>query len=416
MRAQELLSTLEPPALRKLATALKADSADQAAIADAMRSVRAGAALMRACTSAVMREDVALLCANPFDTVAVDELVEPSAFTAIGFLIQNAAGEYEVNLDMALSAIRQTPLEFGFFPTLLARLSDAERIKTAKSLEIGPRPTIVDHILDISAALTDPAKLMRTVARLRESEREVVLDALALGELPDELDGFPLDSPAPTVTLDPGAAGRFGLVFWFEHEASGVEARPVVPLEIVETLARALEQVPPPPEVVAAKARKRPGTTTRRPRKKAEEPTPAPVPDALAQSGSGRAVDAVFRRASELAPSGANNPFRDPLAGSGGMPRATGPGSRLAGSGGMAPVDPLSTSSANSPFRLGRVSSIRAASAIVDVETAKVAEAVLGDPELASSVLEVVSESLVVLRVGVNARDWAEDCALRLGL
>jgi hypothetical protein len=62
------------------------------------------------------------------------------------------------------------------------------------------------------------------------------------------------------------------------------------------------------------------------------------------------------------------------------------------------------------------VTGIQAASAIIDVETAKVAAAVKDDAELAESVLEIVADSLVVLRPDVDAQKWAETCALRLGL
>lgn len=416
IRAEAILKDAQQERVRALAQAWSA-APSPAAVAAAMRGPEAAKRALAACSTPVMREDLLLLCANPFDPVAYDEVVDAPPFVAIGLLEETEPATLHVNVDIALAAVRSLPLEFGFAATLVARLSDDERTALGRAVEIGPRPSVIEALLDIAASIADPDALMRRVARLTDSQREIVRTALSLGELPDDLDAFPLDAAPPTVTVAEGAAGKLGLVFQYEHLPSGVRSRPVVPLELAEVLPGILEQVPPPPETVAAKARRRP--TRRAPRKKKTST------ESMEQSGSGaqvrsgassvfpgdsvnfrsRPADSVMRRAADPSKSGAHP--NDTLTQSGGM-------SALRDS--LATSAAMTASGAMTPYRLGRVKSVRPASAIVDVETAKVAEAVLRDTTLAGDVLEVKAESLVILRAGVDARAWAERCALRLGL
>lgn len=415
MRAKELVAELEPEELKELASGLGASSTP----ADVVRAMQASGVYelaARACLSAVMNEDLMLLCANPFDTVSSDELAEPAAFAQIGLIRAVDDDEYAVNLDMALAAAPFCSVEFGFAGTLISRLEPEERAVVAKAMEIGPRPSAIDTILDAAETLVTETTVMKHVAFLKSDDRKVLETALSLGELPDDLENFPLDSSPPLVTLDEGAAGRRGLVYWVSHEASGVDARPVVPLEIAEFLPRILEQVPPPPEVVASKSRRRrPGTTRRSPTKK-EAPSASSAASAPTESvqTSPRARDSM----STADRSGVTrNPFRSRSA----DPRDSGASS----SGVLKPVDPLSgsgsmsafgSSGSHSPYRLGKVTNIQSASALVDLETAKVANDVMLDDELAASVIEVVADSLVVLKAGVDPNEWAQTCAVRLGL
>ncbi|MFT6395985.1 MAG: hypothetical protein ACJAYU_000727 [Bradymonadia bacterium] len=419
MRAKQLVARLSLEQVRALAAEIGSAS-DASEVVRTMQGEGAYEIAAGSCVSAVMNEDLMLLCANPFDTVAADELADPAAFEAIG-LIALSGDEYAVNIDMALSASSSCSVEFGFAATLIARLAPEERTIVARAMEIGPRPSAIDTTLDAAETLCLESTVMKHVAFLRTKEREVLRQALELGELPDDLTDFPLDSSPPMVTLDQGEAGKRGLVYWVEHEPSGVDARPVIPLEVAEFLPKILEQVPPPPEVVASKSRRRkPTSTTRRPAAKKEAapkvaPAPVAAPTESALSAAGRTRD-PFARADR---SGASrNPFSSrptkPLP----SDASTGSGvfsasDSLAKSGGASPFGP---GAANSPYRLGRVTGIQAASALVDMETAKVAAAVMKDAELAESVMEVVADSLVLLRPGVDAQEWAENCAVRLGL
>lgn len=387
-------------------------AASPMAIASAMRSEKAKDTVFRTATTPVMREDIFLLCANPHDAVADDEVVDPEALTKCGFLVR-VDDELFVNADVALTLIATTPVEYGFAATLVARLSEADRMAVGRGVQIGPRPSPIDAILDISASLTDEAAIMRRVARLPDSHRAVLREALSLGELPDETDGFPLDAAPPTVVPEPGPAGEAGLVFRVAHEEAGLAPRPVIPLELMEVLPRLLSQVPPPPEPVAAKPRRR-GTSRRSSVKKRAADSSAPVAlesSAATSSANRMGPDVVTRRAHEsatgAAASGSGIASMDPMTQSGNI-------SVLRES--LRPGKSMTASGAMTPYRLGRVRSIQPAAAIVDLETAKVAEAAQKDPRLSEDILDVISESLVVLRAGVNAREWAEQCALRLGL
>ncbi len=419
MRAKQLVAGLSLEQVRALADEI-GSAHDASEVVRAMQSDGVYELAAGACVSAVMSEDLTLLCANPFDTVAADELADPSAFEAIG-LVSLKDGEYIVNTDMALAAAPLCSVEFGFAATLIARLTPEDRAVVARAMEIGPRPSSIDTTLDSAETLCLETTVMKHVAFLRTKDREVLHQALGLGELPDDLSNFPLDSSPPLVTVDQGEAGKRGLVYWVEHEPSGVEARPVIPLELAEFLPRILEQVPPPPEVVASKSRRRKSTSTTRrsaPKREAEPKvasTPARAPTESVLSSAGRTRD-------PFASSGSSGVSRNPFAS---RPVESRQGDGSTGSGALAISDSITSSGAsstfapggsNSPYRLGRVTEIRAASALVDMETAKVAEAVMMDSELSQFVIEIVADSLVLLRPGVDAQEWAEDCAVRLGL
>ena len=64
----------------------------------------------------------------------------------------------------------------------------------------------------------------------------------------------------------------------------------------------------------------------------------------------------------------------------------------------------------------GRTATVASAGALVELDSPRVAEAARRDDELGGDVLELIADTLVVLRAGVDPRDWAERCALRFGL
>ena len=315
--------------------------------------------LQAACASAVMREDLALLCANPFDRIAADELVDADAFSALALVSTEDGRDFEVTLDIALAALPYLPVEFGFVATMLSRLDAEELNLVGKAVEVGPRATRVIQALDIAARLTDEAWLMRLVAFLRESDRRKILDAIALGDLPDDVSKLDPSAPAPMVTLDDSEVGARGLLFWFEDPHRDIDARPVVPLELMQALPELFEKVPPPPEVVAAKSKKRRGPRAA-PKKK------APATPAWLEAGEEE------------------------------VPKE-------------APIEEVPR------YGLSLASAFDA-SAVVDLETARAAQAAQKDAELGDGVLAIVSDSLVVLHADIDAADWAERAALRLGL
>ena len=83
-RSADIVAALSAAQVAALARALRAESEDPAAILAAMRSPDVAERLQRVCESALMLEDLALLCANPFAPVAEDELVEAAPFAEIG--------------------------------------------------------------------------------------------------------------------------------------------------------------------------------------------------------------------------------------------------------------------------------------------------------------------------------------------
>lgn len=404
IRAAQWLDGLDADALRALASTW-GTAPEALALTMAMRGAEAGRIVRRACSGPGAREDLALLSANPFDEVEEDELVDPASLAAVGLVARRPDGSFDVNVDLALALAGSEPLEFGYAATLLARLSPPERATAARAMSIGPRPSWVDTVLDTAAEATSRDKVMVQLAHLRDTDRAVLHEALELGDLPDDLDELDLSAEPPRVSLDPGAAGQRGLVFRVDVPAAGLTDRPVIPLELAEHLQALLDQVPPPPEVVAAPARKRPSRTgPRKPRAARTEETLSDSSDALSISSTdARPVRGLDPRTR----SGSMSVARDAF---------TGSATAMSWSGSYTGSREVVASGAfTTPYRLGRVTSLRSAGALVDLETAKVAQAALADPELAPDVMDVF-DSLVVLHAGVEASTWAERCAVRLGL
>lgn len=370
MRATEVIAAMDARARGAAAKLIGSEGAEAEHLRAAMRHADVPARLRRICTSSVMKEDLALLCANPFDPVAPDEIADAAAFLRAG-LLSERDGEYHVNIDMALTALPDLPLEFGFTATLLARLSPSELASVGRAMEVGPRPSRVDHLLDLAAACSDEAKVMRHVARLREQDRDPVLIALTMGDLPDDLEGFSLEMAPPMVTLETGEAGQRGLLFRVAQPDVGLDARPVVALELAPMLTALMERVPPAPDAVSAPSprRRRRTTSYTRPAPIVVDDTPEPsqAPEETLRPGVRRAA--------------MRNPFERGADTSAGQRTAT----------------------------------AVAASAVVDLEEPRYAEAAQRDDELSPAILEVIAENLVVLREGVDVVEWVERCVLRLG-
>ncbi|MFT5993712.1 MAG: hypothetical protein ACJA1R_002646 [Flavobacteriales bacterium] len=371
MRATEILKGSPLARLRELGGVWGVE-AEQKDIIAAMRRDSAADVMRGVCNTPVMREDLALLCSNPFDTVGADEVADATTLQKAGFVHSDGDGGFAVNMDIALALTTEMPFEFGFLATLLARLDGEERATVAKSVSVGPRPSRVDQVFDIAEKLSDESQLIQQVAYLRESDRAVVRRALELGELPDDLSEMNTNASPPMVTLDEGEAGKRGLVFWFEDPERDIDARPVVPIELAAMLPSLLEKVPPPPEVVSGR------TINKRERRAAPKKKRAPT-----------TVEAL-----PDVPSATPAVSRNPLASS---------------------AAALSASPSAAPGSL-RVQRGVNAGGIVDLSSGRAAEAARKDEELGESILEVVADSLIVLRAGIDPRDWAERAALKLGL
>lgn len=368
MRAKQVIEERSEEARKEMSRLLKASAPTTEALLAAMRQTSLHSTVLRHCQSPLMREDLALLAANPFDVVRFDELVEPDIFEAIGLIHPVSEDECAVNLDMALTLVARTPIEFGFAATLLARLSNEDLQLVAKAAEIGPRPSHTDFLIDIAEAMIDSERIARHVAHLRERDRSGIVEAVAAGELPDDIDEMGPDVAPPLVTLDPGEAGKRGILFWFTHSDRNIDTRPVVVLELQDQVEAILEQVPPPPEVTATKKRTR-RTTTARPRRTSSK-SQSSTTESRAPSGN---TPTMARTTEEM-----QNPFAD------------------------SPAIPISAFSAVN------------ASGVVDLEVPRLAELAMKDPELSESVLDIVAENLVVLRAGVDVQEWVERAVLRL--
>jgi hypothetical protein len=376
MRAHDLLRRRTPESRKVIAQLLRLDSTDVDPIAVAMRSPTLLDHVLRHCHSPLMHEDLALLCANPFDAVRSDELVEAAMFERIGLLESTGRDTWSVNLDMALTLQPFMPLEFGYAATLLSRLDAPSLASVARSYGFGPRPNHIDHLLDIAQACVDEHSVMEQVARLNRRERLSIIDALDFGELPDDPSLVAPDAAPPAVTLDAGDAGKRGLVFWIEQPSTGLENRPVVVLELLPRLQSILDRVPMPPETISTKAapkRTRRASTGTRTRTPAQSVDAVPAGYAMPEPTSQFPPTPQFRRIDE-------------------------------------PVRPSYDSRMSAPVRAASVSGI---SGVVDVEEPRFAEAALRDPDLRPAMLEVVAETLVVIRAGYDPSEWAERFATR---
>lgn len=454
MRATELLKGCTQEQRRQIAGLLNADDSTIEVLVQTMRSPRVREAALAMCTSPRLVEDLWLVAANPFDPIRDDELHNASLFADIGLIARDSRpGRWRANLDFALTLVRESPVEFGFCATLLARLPSQELVTVARAMEIGPRGSIVDYLLEITAACIDRQRLNDHVAHLRKSQREVIDDALRLGELPNHLDDVSPATPLPTVTLDEGPAGQRGLVFRFVQRGRGIHERPVVPLESMKSLRELLDSVPAPPEAPAA-------------RRVSQRKRPTPVRDA---GGSERErlastmtdslrTDSV--RAESLRSEPARSATRSSTYGDEAAPRtsprATAPsstsftsntptGDRPAwpGFAGLSGLPSLNVAAANAAVQqsksgrstgsnkrrsddrpaLSQSSSQRLtrgiqgapASGLVDLELAKFTEAVRNDDEFNADIVEIIGDNLVVLAPGVDVQDWVERVAEKLG-
>lgn len=274
MRADAVIAALATSQRLNLAKELQVVGDDVASLSAAMRSDALASIVHAKLRTRALQDDLALLCANPFDPVAETDVSDIVALCRLGLLSPTSPGLWSVNLDMALTLVPTTSLEFGFAPTLLARLSAEDFKSTARALQVSPQKTRVDYILALADEMCRASTLTRVIMQLREEEREPLREALAAGELPDAPEGWTAKSPPPTVQVHASDVGRRGLVLQIAQPSVGVEMRAIVPLESMDLLPDILAQTPAPPPVITKTVRRR--TTTAAP--KAERSAPARPP------------------------------------------------------------------------------------------------------------------------------------------
>jgi hypothetical protein len=395
VRAAEIVERRGPEGAQALHAALRAMSPSPADLVEAMRGPGIVTIVNRACRTIGSREDLGLLIANPWEPVGEDEIDHAPIFDRLG-LIERVDDAWHVNVDMALALVASTPWEFGFAATLIARLGSEDTKTLSRAVEVGPRPHPIDFVVEAATAAIEPERVRRHVAHLTAAERAPLRAAITLGELPDEVSGASDDDVIAHVTLDPGGAGQRGLLFWIAWPDRENDARPLVPLELQTRLEEWLDEIPPAPDVERVRSRKQPTrrTTSRRTSSTTSRPgvstgrggvprTEPPSTDRLA------AVAAKPLARSQVS---TGSPARMPA----GEPTLRGPMTTTGGS------------------RAIPAASVCAAAALVDLESPRLANLARQDAELGRAVLEVVADTMVVLREGVDAADWAERCAIRL--
>ena len=434
MRASETVARLSPQERSEMARTLEAKHDGARAIVSSMRSDRLIDIVRTVCNNPTLLWDVARITANPFEDTHGSELEDPQALERIGLISRAHGGGYVPNIDMALTLTRHMPFERGHATTLLARLPKTDLAVAAKAMGVGPRPSIVDTILDTARAMMREDSVNRHVAFLGTAERDIVQQALERGGLELNEALATTSCRPPKVRLHDSAAGRRGLVLLIEQYRAGAKPRPLVPSELGEMVARAIDQVAPPPDVVEAKPRRRsprasPTARSKRPSESASRSTHG-APSTPAQ-GSVATSSQASRSTSALgySPSESSSGFQTERRRASSSYGEAGP-DRAATDGAFPPTEPKRRQSASSsglghphgrrgagsPYRLGLVTEIVPAAALVDLESSRVAQDAIADDELSADVLEIVSESIVVLRQGVDPLAWSERCAHKLGL
>lgn len=285
MRADDIVATWSLEKRQQVARSLKAGGEDKASLLAAMRAPELSAALRARVRTRRQQQDLALLCANPFDEVVEEDVSAPEFFEGIGLLHPVEEGVWEVNLDMALCLAPSQALEFGFAATLLSRLNVTDLSAVARALEVSPQPNRTDYLLRIADALADAPRLARVVSMLKAEEREVLHQALALDELPDDPEAWTPDLALPSLTLFPAQAGQRGILFRFEQPSLDVEARPLLAFESMAPVRELMERLQPAPEVPTRKQRH--GGGGGRPRKEAAAKD-MPSPSAQIATAVGR--------------------------------------------------------------------------------------------------------------------------------
>lgn len=393
MRSVTLVQRLSPTAREALALRLGAPSAEVRTLADWMRSQRAVTEVLESCTSQKLQRDLVRICALPSEVIGEEELSAPLTFVELGLLWASGAG-YEVQEDLAAALVPNLPGERGSLLSLLARLPLESSHALGRSLEVGPRVTQAEWVLDAASRLRAPEELEARIARLRAADRAMLQEALESAPLPASKVRNPADAPLPVVSLAEGAAGEQGLVFRVALSAKEGAGRLVVPLELVAPMGAILERLPAAAAPAVRRVARSEGSAQRRPKTERSQPVlhvgaEVPMLALFAEAASAPAVQSpVLRRARRAdlfeAPEALSPRF---LMKSAPQPAAEWPEGYL---------------------------TVRAASAWVRLNGPDEAAMVRRDNVLGPAVLDSSSEGVVVLRAGVDVTAWLEAYVVRI--
>lgn len=269
MRADAVIAALATSQRLNLAKELQASGSDVSSLAAAMRADGLPGIVHAKLRTRALQDDLALLCANPFDPVGEDDVSDVAALCRIGLLSLTSPGSWHVNIDMALTLVPTTSLEFGFAATLLARLSTEDFKSTARALQISPRMNRVEYILALADEMCAATTLTRVLMQLQDEDRQPLRDALDAGELPDAPAGWSSKSLPPVVQLHSSQAGRRGVIVQFAQPSVGTALRVLVPLESMDVLPEILASTPGPPTASAKPVRRRVVATAAKPERSA---------------------------------------------------------------------------------------------------------------------------------------------------
>jgi hypothetical protein len=403
MRALALLQRLSPTALAALASRLDAPSAEVRSLAEGMRSLRVATRVLEACATQKLQRDLVRICASPLELMDEEELAAPLTFVELGLLWAAPSG-YEVQEELAVALAPNLPGERGCLLTLLSRLTPEASHTLGRSLEVGPRATQVEWVLDAAARLRSPEELEARVARLRPADRVLLQEALDAAPLPASKVRNPAEAPLPVVTLAEGAAGEQGLVFRVALTPKDGAGRLVVPLELVAPMGAVLERLPAATSPVARRTPRRSEPSSERSAPRRSEPSSdwssdAPIQAFFTEAPASAPVQTpVLRRARRGA-----EVFEAPQMHFQEAPRML---HRL-----VAAQEPELRRAPVLPE--GSVT-VRAASAWVRLAGPEEAAAVRRDHVLGPAVLEISSEGVVVLRAGVDTTAWLEAYVVRI--
>lgn len=164
----------------------------------------------------------------------------------------------------------------------------------------------------------------------------------------------PITADNDAIDLHDSAAGELGLIFVVSN------TRMVIPIELRELVKAGLESIPAAPEEITRKRRRRRrGSSSRRKRSSKSSTSPSK------QKESEDAASAA-ETTKELAED------------------------------------------------IGRSVSVSTASALVELRSVREVQIALRDKELGAAVLEVLEDTLVILRASVQAEEWAQRLAVRI--
>lgn len=406
MRALTLLQRLSPTAREALASRLGAPSAEVRLLAEWMRSQRAMTEVLESCATQKLQRDLVRICALPLEVLEAEELSAPLTFAQLGLLWASEEG-YEVQEDLAVSLAPNLPGERGSLLTLLARLPLEASHTLGRNLEVGPRATQSEWVLDAAARLRMTEELEARVARLRPADRALLQEALETEPLPASKVRNPADAPLPKVSLAEGAAGEQGLVFRVALTPKEGAGRLVVPLELVGAIGAVLERLPAAAPAVRRVAR---GESSAPKRVKTErvvsplqEFASVPIQALFAEAPAASTVQTpVLRRAKRS--SEAEAPVSH-------WQRAEPSGSRWQEPEARWMMEPVRSAPPALPE--GFVT-VRAASIWVRLAGPDEVAAVRRDSVLGPAVLESTAEGVVVLRAGVDKTAWLEAYVVRI--